>query len=43
MFLFIVARFNPVVGGGPNGSVIHYSRNDRRVSSSSYLSFYNQA
>ncbi|XP_057515366.1 intermediate cleaving peptidase 55, mitochondrial [Amaranthus tricolor] len=23
--------FNPVVGGGPNGSVIHYSRNDRRV------------
>ncbi|KAH9627072.1 hypothetical protein KSS87_023760, partial [Heliosperma pusillum] len=25
--------FNPVVGGGTNGSVIHYSRNDRRVSS----------
>lgn len=23
--------FNPVVGGGPNGSVIHYSRNDRKV------------
>ncbi|KAD2392991.1 hypothetical protein E3N88_39968 [Mikania micrantha] len=23
--------FNPVVGGGPNGSVIHYSRNDQRV------------
>lgn len=24
-------RFNPVVGGGPNGSVIHYSRNDQKV------------
>lgn len=24
--------FNPVVGGGPNGSVVHYSRNDRKVS-----------
>ncbi|KAJ0588882.1 putative xaa-Pro aminopeptidase [Helianthus annuus] len=23
--------FNPVVGGGPNGSVIHYSRNDQKV------------
>ncbi|KAL2924865.1 Intermediate cleaving peptidase 55 mitochondrial, partial [Bienertia sinuspersici] len=23
--------FNPVVGSGPNGSVIHYSRNDRKV------------
>ncbi|KAA8536722.1 hypothetical protein F0562_029200 [Nyssa sinensis] len=23
--------FNPVVGGGPNGSVIHYSRNDQQV------------
>ncbi|XP_021772443.1 probable Xaa-Pro aminopeptidase 3 [Chenopodium quinoa] len=23
--------FNPVVGGGPNGSVVHYSRNDRKV------------
>ncbi|KAL7599041.1 hypothetical protein Lser_V15G25762 [Lactuca serriola] len=23
--------FNPVVGGGPNGSVIHYSRNDQNV------------
>ncbi|XP_027161815.1 intermediate cleaving peptidase 55, mitochondrial [Coffea eugenioides] len=23
--------FNPVVGGGPNGSVIHYSRNDQRI------------
>ena len=27
-----VTRFNPVVGGGPNGSVIHYSRNDQKVS-----------
>ncbi|EPS61873.1 hypothetical protein M569_12916, partial [Genlisea aurea] len=24
--------FNPVVGGGRNGSVIHYSRNDQRIS-----------
>nr|DAD38342.1 TPA_asm: hypothetical protein HUJ06_008983 [Nelumbo nucifera] len=24
--------FNPVVGGGPNGSVIHYSRNDQKIS-----------
>ncbi|CAK8572540.1 unnamed protein product [Lathyrus sativus] len=23
--------FNPVVGGGPNGSVIHYSRNDQKI------------
>ncbi|KAH6819026.1 Metallopeptidase M24 family protein [Perilla frutescens var. frutescens] len=23
--------FNPVVGGGPNGSVIHYARNDQRI------------
>ncbi|KAF3453936.1 hypothetical protein FNV43_RR04377 [Rhamnella rubrinervis] len=23
--------FNPVVGGGPNGSVIHYSRNDQTL------------
>ncbi|KAK1277035.1 hypothetical protein QJS04_geneDACA015875 [Acorus gramineus] len=23
--------FNPVVGGGANGSVIHYSRNDQRI------------
>ncbi|PKI68315.1 hypothetical protein CRG98_011290 [Punica granatum] len=23
--------FNPVVGGGSNGSVIHYSRNDRKI------------
>ncbi|XP_031497704.1 intermediate cleaving peptidase 55, mitochondrial isoform X2 [Nymphaea colorata] len=23
--------FNPVVGGGENGSVIHYSRNDKRI------------
>ena len=26
-------RFNPVVGGGPNATVIHYSRNDQKVSS----------
>ncbi|KAK8937347.1 hypothetical protein KSP39_PZI012729 [Platanthera zijinensis] len=29
--LFILARFNPVVGGGANGSVIHYSRNDKKI------------
>ncbi|XP_052192757.1 intermediate cleaving peptidase 55, mitochondrial isoform X2 [Diospyros lotus] len=23
--------FNPVVGGGPNGTVIHYSRNDQKI------------
>ncbi|KAL3843552.1 hypothetical protein ACJIZ3_000955 [Penstemon smallii] len=23
--------FNPVVGGGPNGSVIHYARNDQKI------------
>ncbi|KAI3936442.1 hypothetical protein MKX01_014411 [Papaver californicum] len=23
--------FNPVVGGGPNASVIHYSRNDQKI------------
>jgi Xaa-Pro aminopeptidase len=23
--------YNPVVGGGPNGSVIHYSRNDQKI------------
>ncbi|KAI3980768.1 hypothetical protein MKX01_025333 [Papaver californicum] len=23
--------FNPVVGGGPNASVIHYSRNDKKI------------
>ncbi|XP_073153867.1 intermediate cleaving peptidase 55, mitochondrial-like isoform X1 [Henckelia pumila] len=23
--------FNPVVGGGPNGSIIHYARNDQRI------------
>ncbi|KAK4794263.1 hypothetical protein SAY86_012257 [Trapa natans] len=23
--------FNPVVGGGSNGSIIHYSRNDRKI------------
>lgn len=27
-----ILRFNPVVGGGSNASVIHYSRNDQRVS-----------
>lgn len=31
-FFFFFNRFNPVVGGGPNGSVIHYSRNDQKVS-----------
>ena len=30
---FPFTRFNPVVGGGPNASVIHYSRNDQKVSS----------
>lgn len=34
---FFFARFNPVVGGGANGSVIHYSRNDQKVRS--YLSY----
>lgn len=29
--VFPYARFHPVVGGGANGSVIHYSRNDRKV------------
>lgn len=29
--------FNPVVGGGPNGSVIHYSRNDRKVNNGELL------
>lgn len=24
--------FHPVVGGGPNAAVIHYSRNDQKVS-----------
>ncbi|XP_031101712.1 intermediate cleaving peptidase 55, mitochondrial isoform X1 [Ipomoea triloba] len=23
--------FNPVVGGGPNGSIIHYARNDQKI------------
>lgn len=23
--------FNPVVGGGPNGSVVHYARNDQKI------------
>lgn len=31
-FLLVCFRFNPVVGGGPNASVIHYSRNDQKVS-----------
>ncbi|KAH0968944.1 hypothetical protein GBA52_029196 [Prunus armeniaca] len=26
-----ITRFNPVVGGGPNASVIHYSRNDQKI------------
>lgn len=30
-FLLPYLRFHPVVGGGANGSVIHYSRNDGRV------------
>lgn len=30
---FLFARFNPVVGGGPNAAVIHYSRNDQKVCS----------
>ncbi|WVZ90762.1 hypothetical protein U9M48_037033 [Paspalum notatum var. saurae] len=29
--------FHPVVGGGANGSVIHYSRNDRRIKSGDLL------
>lgn len=29
--------FNPVVGGGPNGSVIHYSRNDRKINNGELL------
>lgn len=28
---FPISRFNPVVGGGANGSIIHYSRNDQKV------------
>lgn len=31
-FSFFCTRFNPVVGGGPNSSVIHYARNDQKVS-----------
>ncbi|KAK9127596.1 hypothetical protein Syun_016393 [Stephania yunnanensis] len=27
----IIARFNPVVGGGSNAAVIHYSRNDQTI------------
>lgn len=30
---FPFTRFNPVVGGGPNASIIHYSRNDQKASS----------
>ena len=33
VFFPLCIRFNPVVGGGPNASVIHYSRNDQKVSS----------
>jgi Xaa-Pro aminopeptidase len=33
MFYCHMDRFHPVVGGGANGSVIHYSRNDRKVHS----------
>lgn len=33
VFDLSINRFNPVVGGGANGSVIHYSRNDQKVSS----------
>lgn len=29
--LLLYLRFHPVVGGGANGSVIHYSRNDGKV------------
>ncbi|XP_062204464.1 intermediate cleaving peptidase 55, mitochondrial isoform X1 [Phragmites australis] len=29
--------FHPVVGGGANGSVIHYSRNDRKIKSGELL------
>lgn len=29
--------FHPVVGGGANGSVIHYSRNDRRIKTGELL------
>lgn len=30
--IFFSIRFNPVVGGGSNAAVIHYSRNDQKVS-----------
>ncbi|KAK6915686.1 Rhodanase, C-terminal [Dillenia turbinata] len=29
--------FNPVVGGGPNASVIHYSRNDQMIKSGDFV------
>uniref|UniRef100_A0A7N0U7L6 Peptidase M24 domain-containing protein n=1 Tax=Kalanchoe fedtschenkoi TaxID=63787 RepID=A0A7N0U7L6_KALFE len=29
--------FNPVVGGGPNGSVIHYSRNDQTIKDGDFV------
>ncbi|KAK2991770.1 hypothetical protein RJ640_015504, partial [Escallonia rubra] len=28
---FSYTSFNPVVGGGPNGSVVHYARNDQKI------------
>jgi Xaa-Pro aminopeptidase len=31
LLFFLCFRFHPVVGGGANGSVIHYSRNDKKV------------
>lgn len=37
---FLFLRFNPVVGGGSNASVIHYSRNDQRVSLTKFYSIY---
>lgn len=33
LLIFSLYRFNPVVGSGPNGSVIHYSRNNKQVNS----------
>ncbi|CAM8894634.1 unnamed protein product [Rhodiola kirilowii] len=29
--------FNPVVGGGPNGSVIHYARNDQTIKDGDFV------
>lgn len=36
---YVLFRFHPVVGGGANGSVIHYSRNDQKVRPILALSF----